>query len=160
MTYIDSISFASNVVKGRIAESLIEEIFKEAGYKVYRFGYEAILQNISQTNIDIKESKTKDKIRSIPDFVVVSPGGSIQLIEVKYSADGKLRKENLKKYIDFWDEARIILVTSKEPYFQMFYIKSIMNGKSLIPLEKDRFTTINSDIIKKFSKVVKEYFKE
>ena len=37
-------SFASNVVKGRIAETLVEEMFKKSDYIVYRFGYEAILE--------------------------------------------------------------------------------------------------------------------
>ena len=153
-------SFASNVVKGRIAETLIEEMFKKSGYQVYRFGYEAILQNISQINTDLKGSETKDRIRSIPDFIVVSPKGSVQLIEVKYSSDGKLRKDKLQKYLDFWNEARIILVTSEEPHFKITYIRNFMKDGKLYPLENDKFTTIDSKIIKKFSEIVKEYFKE
>ncbi len=153
-------SFASNLVKGRIAEALIEEMFKEAGYQVYRFGYEAILQNISQINTDLKDSETKEKIKSIPDFIVVSPKGSVQLIEVKYSADGKLRRSKLQKYLYFWNEARIILVTSTEPHFKISYIRNFMKDGKLYPLEKDRFTTISPEVIKKFSNVVREYFKE
>jgi len=153
-------TFASNVVKGRIAETLVEEMFKKSGYQVYRFGYEAILQNISQINTDIKNSETKEKIRSIPDFVVVSPKGSIQLIEVKYSSDGKLRKDQLQKYLKFWTEARILLVTSKEPHFKISYIRNFMKDGKLYPLEKDRFTTIDPEIMKGFSKIVKEYFNE
>ncbi|MEK6932718.1 MAG: hypothetical protein AABW56_02890 [Nanoarchaeota archaeon] len=160
MDYNSKTSFASNVVKGRIAETLVEEMFKKSGYKVYRFGYEAILQNISQSNIDIKDSETKEKIRSIPDFVVVSPKGSIQLIEVKYSADGILSKLKLKKYLEFWNEARVILVSSKEPYFSISYIRHFMKNEKLYPLENDKFTTIDPEIIKKFSEIVKEYFKE
>jgi len=154
------IAFASNVIKGRIAETLIEEMFKKSGYQVYRFGYEAILQNISQSNISIKDSDTKDKIRSIPDFVVVSPKGSIQLIEVKYNSDGKLRKSKLKKYEYFWNEARIILVSPKEPHFQISYISKFLENEKLYPLGEDKFTSINPEIIKKFSQVVKEYFKK
>ena len=160
MTYQSSAHFASNVVKGRIAETLVEEMFKKSKYQVYRFGYEAILQNISQINVDIRDSETKDKIRSIPDFIVVSPHGSVQLIEVKYSSDGKLNKDNLKKYLDFWSEARIVLVSSKKPHFQISYIRNFMKDGKLYPLENDKFTTIDPNIIEKFSEVVQEYFKE
>lgn len=37
-----------NILKGRMAEGLVEELLKESGNKVYRFGYEAILQNLTQ----------------------------------------------------------------------------------------------------------------
>jgi hypothetical protein len=37
-----------NILKGRIGETLIEEMLKQAGHKVYRFGYEAVIQNLSQ----------------------------------------------------------------------------------------------------------------
>ena len=79
---------------------------------------------------------------------------------MKCSADGKLRKQKLKKYKEFWNEARIILVSSKEPYFQICYIKSFMKDEKMWRLEKDRYTSIDPNVIKKFSEIVKEYFKE
>ena len=66
----------------------------------------------------------------------------------------------LEKYAYFWEEARIILVSPKEPHFRISYISRFLKDGKLYPLENDRFTTINSEIIKKFSDVVKEYFKE
>lgn len=57
-------SFASNVVKGRIAETLVEEMLKKSGYIVYRFGYEAILENISQIyqlGMELQDSETLEK---------------------------------------------------------------------------------------------------
>ena len=41
-----------NVIKGRIAEALVEELLRSSGNKVYRFGYESILQNLTQTDAD------------------------------------------------------------------------------------------------------------
>lgn len=151
--------FASNVVKGRIAETLVEEMFKKSGYQVYRFGYEAILENVSQSGYKIKDSDTWNRIRSIPDFLVISPNGSIQLIEVKYSKTGTISPSKLEKYANFWEEARIIVVGPNEPHFKISYISRFLEDGKLYPLEKDRFTTINPEIIKKFSQVVKEYFK-
>lgn len=37
-----------SVVKGRIAEAIVEELLRACGNQVYRFGYEAILQNLIQ----------------------------------------------------------------------------------------------------------------
>jgi hypothetical protein len=34
----------ANIIKGRIAESLIEEVLRGSGNNVYRFGNESILQ--------------------------------------------------------------------------------------------------------------------
>lgn len=36
-----------NILKGRMAESLTEELLRESGNQVYRLGYESILQNLS-----------------------------------------------------------------------------------------------------------------
>ena len=37
-----------SILKGRMAESLVSEILREAGNQVYRFGYESTLQNLTQ----------------------------------------------------------------------------------------------------------------
>lgn len=42
-----------NIIKGRIAEAIIEELLRTSGNKVYRFGYESILQNLIQTDSDL-----------------------------------------------------------------------------------------------------------
>lgn len=39
---------SENILKGRIAESLVEELLRECESRVYRFGYESILQNLAQ----------------------------------------------------------------------------------------------------------------
>ena len=152
--------FASNVVKGRIAETLVEEMFKKSGYMVYRFGYEAVLENLSQNRRELQESDTLDKIKSIPDFLVVSPNGSVQLIEVKYSSTSNIQKSKLNKYAEFWKEARILLVIPNKPHFLINYIENFLKTEKMFPLEKDRYTKIDSKIIEKFSEVVKQYFKE
>jgi hypothetical protein len=60
-----------NMIKGRIAEAIIEELLKASGNDVYRFGYESILQNLVQkgSNFD-RRNKNAHQVKSIPDFVV------------------------------------------------------------------------------------------
>ena len=50
------------MLKGRIAEAIIEEMLKEAGYQVYRFGYEAVIQNLTQVDAKLKKTKIGRKI--------------------------------------------------------------------------------------------------
>ena len=154
----NSVNFASNVVKGRIAETLIEEMFKKSGYQVYRFGYERLLENICQLKQELVDSSTFERIRSIPDFLVVDPEGNVQLIEVKYRSSGEILPEELKKYAYFWEEARIILVTPKEPHFRISYIKRFCEDGKLYNLQNDKFTKIHPEIIREFSRVVQRYF--
>lgn len=37
-----------SMLKGRMAETLFEELMRQSGNIVYRFGYEAIVQNLTQ----------------------------------------------------------------------------------------------------------------
>lgn len=37
-----------SMLKGRIAEALVEELLRQSGNIVHRFGYEAIVQNLVQ----------------------------------------------------------------------------------------------------------------
>ena len=37
-----------HMLKGRMAESMVEELLKKSDNVVYRFGYEAIIQNLTQ----------------------------------------------------------------------------------------------------------------
>jgi hypothetical protein len=79
-----------NVIKGRIAEALVEELLRRFRNKVYRFGYESILQNLTQTDSGFdrySRNGNGEQVRSIPDFVVVNSAGTSFFVEVKFRAD-------------------------------------------------------------------------
>lgn len=54
------------MLKGRMAETMVEELLKKSGNTVYRFGYEAIMQNLTQLkrNFDA-HSDAGERIRAI-----------------------------------------------------------------------------------------------
>src|SRR3989344_9198136 len=80
-------NFAESMLKGRMAETLFEEMMKASGNIVYRFGYEAIVQNMTQLAEKFdRYSKVGEKIRSIPDFIVLDKKGEPLLVEVKFRA--------------------------------------------------------------------------
>jgi hypothetical protein len=58
---------AENVVKGKLAESLVEQMLKASGCRVYRLGAEAALENIAQLEDEFsKDSDLGKKWRQFP----------------------------------------------------------------------------------------------
>lgn len=87
--------FPANLIKGRIAETIFELMFREAtDYEVYPLGYEhttPILKEYrdhpNQQHKDIL-SKVLDNFDSTPDFLLTNADKSeIYLVEVKYRTD-------------------------------------------------------------------------
>lgn len=154
-----------NILKGRMAESLIEELLKQCGNRVYRFGYEAVLQNLTQLEeLFDRESEVGQRISSIPDFIAVK-GRRILLVEVKFRTDPIFYQKDFKKLkmIDEFWQAKVILVTPIKPYFRVFippYFdeKGGLKGRlNLIPIEEDPDLGVTPDILEKFNELVEEY---
>ena len=151
-----------NILKGRMAESLVEELLKRCGNKVYRFGYEAVLQNLTQLEEAFdRESEMGRRITSIPDFIVVNQK-RIFLVEVKFRTDLSFYEKYVKKLKiieEFW-QAKIIWVTPVKPYFRVstppyFDEKGRLN---LIPIEEDADLGITPDVLKEFNKLIEKYY--
>jgi hypothetical protein len=156
-----------SMLKGRMAESLVEELLKQCGNKVYRFGYEAVLQNLTQLEERFdRESEVGQRISSIPDFIVVNQK-KISIVEVKFRTDlaglSRYEKdiEKLKLIEEFW-QAKIIWVTLAKPYFKIS-IPPYFNRRgdlNLIPIEKDSDLGVNSDVLKEFNELVEKYYQK
>lgn len=150
-----------NILKGRMAESLVEELLKKSGNKVYRFGYEAVLQNLTQLEKSFdRESEVGQRISSIPDFIVVNQE-KISLVEVKFRTDLSFYKgdaERLKIIEEFW-QAKIVWVTLTKPYFRVSVSPYIDKNDelNLIPIEQDNDLAVTPDILKDFDKLVEKY---
>lgn len=165
-------SAPENIIKGKLAESLVEQLLKASGCRVYRLGSEAMLENIVQLEDEFnKDSNLGKKIASIPDFVVMGNREKPVFVEVKYRTDPEsleeellLEKESLEK---FW-ESKIVLVTAKEkPYFRVltppYFSKEKREGWPIPvinwkPLEKDIDLGCDSKIIKEFEELAKLYY--
>lgn len=150
--------YSEDLLKGRMAECLVEEVLKQSGNKVYRFGYESVLQNLTQMDkylsLDKKELVSK-KLKSTPDFVVVNRKKKPFFVEVKFRTRAKVYERDLKLIEDFW-QAKIIMVTVKEPYFRI--LDTRMRERNWIPLMKDRDLDVKNELLKEFNKLVKKYY--
>jgi hypothetical protein len=165
-------AISENVLKGKIAENLIEELLKRCGNRVYRLGSDAQLENIVQLEQDFgKDSHIGKKISSIPDFAIIGALGLPQLLEVKFRTDPEsleeellMEKEPLEK---FW-EAKIVVVTPKEkPYFRIltppYFVKEKRDGWPIpvfrwMALENDRDILIEAEILREFDGLVRKYY--
>lgn len=161
-------SWVENITKGRIAETLVNEFLRCGGFRVYRFGYEAVLQNLTQIEEDILrgESDIVRQIRSIPDFLVVKDKPFF--VEVKFKSRWKEPLNidmwedrdillQLDRITQFW-KAKVIFVTTQLPYFRISY-PPYHDGKKILwkPLHEDQDFKIPEDAFTEFNYLVKKY---
>jgi hypothetical protein len=150
------------MLKGRMAETLVEELLKKSGNKVYRFGYEAILQNLSQIQKSFENhSEAGERIRAIPDFIVIDEHDTPIFLEVKFRGNGELHNhdnERLERIKTFW-KAKIIFVNCKRrPFFEVSTPPYFQNGLfEKTPLEKEAAWKIDADAYRAAEVLVEKY---
>lgn len=152
-----------NILKGRIGESLVIEILREAGNQVYQFGYESTLQNLTQLEkvFDL-HSETGEKIRSIPDLLVINKKGEPFFIEVKFRWHRDWHKNDfqmLERLKSFWKPIIIFVNCYTKPYFLITKPPYCDKNKKLKgwPLEKVDYLNISKDLISKYDTLVEKY---
>ena len=69
-----------NRIKGRVAETLIQELFLAHGYNVFHYGMERSIPGIEQLTRKTFGA-VKEKIRSMPDFVVQNPDTQKKILQ-------------------------------------------------------------------------------
>ena len=161
-----------SVLKGKLAESLVEELLKRSGNRVYRLGSDALLENIVSLEPEFnKEGVLGKKIASIPDFALISGKGRPLFAEVKFRSEPESLEEELlleKEWLERFWEAKIILVTSKaRPFFRVltppYFAKEKREGWPIPvcmwkPLEMDPEFGVERKTIQEFEMLVSKYF--
>ncbi len=153
-----------NLLKGRMAEALVEELLKRSGNKVYHFGYESVLQNLTQVERAFdRETEIGQQIRSIPDFLVLNQTGKPFFVEVKFRSDPEWKFGDgitvLRNIERFW-KAKVIVVTLQKPYFRVAdppYFDS-QGQPGFVSLERDQDLNVTAGELEKFSWLIENYF--
>ena len=102
-------NYRYNMIKGRIAETLIQELFLSLGYNVFRYGMENTIPGIMELLKGVR-SDVALEIKRMPDFVMQNPNTKdVHFVEVKFRADGEFTKEDLPKNYPYTN-AFIVLV--------------------------------------------------
>jgi hypothetical protein len=99
-----------NMIKGRIAETLIQELFLSLGYNVFRYGMENTIPGIMELLKGVRSDVAK-QIRRMPDFVIQNPESKdVYFLEVKFRASESFKITDLPKNYPY-ENAYFILVS-------------------------------------------------
>jgi len=102
-------NYRYNMIKGRIAETLIQELFLSLGYNVFRYGMENTIPGIMELLKGVR-SDVASQIRRMPDFVIQDPKSkSVYFIEVKFRSSESFSFKDLPKNYPY-ENAYFILV--------------------------------------------------
>jgi len=127
-------NYRYNMIKGRIAETLIQELFLSLGYNVFRYGMENTIPGIMELLKGVK-SEVATEIRRMPDFVIQNPkSNEVFFIEVKFRKSGQFLPKDLPKDYPYGN-AYIILVSKK--HIKCISVSELVAGKEITPKSKN-----------------------
>ncbi len=154
--------FSRNLIKGKIAEIIFQQMFIEAGeYTIIPFGYENVIPELAQCenyNDNSMVKKIKNTVRSAPDFALISQNKKkVWLIEVKYRStyDKDKIKKIAENQIERWDPSCLFIAT-----LDGFYVDTCLRiirqtGQASILPER----WISKEIQNKYLKLLNEFEK-
>jgi hypothetical protein len=119
-----------NRIKGRVAETLIQELFLGHGYNVFHYGMERSIPGIEQLTRKTYGA-VKDKIRSMPDFVIQNPEThKLHFVEVKFRKSGKFDLSDLPENYP-WYHSYFIILSKK--HIKCLTYRQLSNGNAITP---------------------------
>lgn len=127
--------YKEGMIKGRIAETLIEELFLTLGYNVFRYGMENTVPGIMKLLKGVKTEVAND-IRRMPDFVIQHPEKKdIYFIEIKFRKDETfdINDKSLKNYP--YQNTYFIVVSKK--HIKCITYGELEEGKVISPSSKN-----------------------
>lgn len=120
--------FTDGMIKGRIAETLVEELFLSLDYNVFRYGMENTVPGIMKLLKGVR-GDVATNIRRMPDFVI-QKDKEVFFVEVKFRASETFTKEDLPYDYPF-ENAYFIIISKK--HIKCITYKELMNGKEISP---------------------------
>lgn len=123
-------NFRYNMIKGRIAETLIQELFLSLKFNVFRYGMENTIPGIMDLLKGVK-SEVAEEIKRMPDFVIQNPTtNEVHFVEVKFRAKETFKRDDLPESYA-WQNAFIIIVSKK--HIKCISFKELEEGKEISP---------------------------
>ena len=154
--------YKEGMIKGRIAETLIEELFLSLSYNVYRYGMENTVPGIMDLLKGVR-GDVATNIRRMPDFVVQHPKtNEVFFIEVKFRANEEFKKNDLPK--DYPYENCFFIVVSKK-HIKCITYEELMEGKVVSQksqnyLGRRKEFELDKDVIIDFCEFAVKFFNE
>jgi hypothetical protein len=151
-----------NMIKGRIAETLIQELFLSLKYNVFRYGMEHTVPGITELLKGVK-SEVAYQIRKMPDFVIQhAKTKDVFFVEVKFRANGTFTLKDLEKDYPY-NNAYIIVVSKK--HIKCLSVEEIRQGKEITPESRNYLGNrkefeLDKDVIIDFCDFAVSFFAE
>lgn len=153
-------NYRYGMIKGRIAETLIQELFLSLGYTVFRYGMENTIPGIMELLRGVR-SDVALHIRRMPDFVVQNPkNGDVHFVEVKFRASETFTLKDLKEDYPY-DNAYIVVVSKK--HIKCITVEELREGKEITPtsqnyLGRRKEFDLDKDVIIEFCEFAVKFF--
>lgn len=123
-------SWVYNLIKGRIAETIIEELFLNLDFQVFKYGMENTIPGIMDLLKGVKDEVAME-IKRMPDLVVYKDGQA-NFIEVKFRASESFKLKDIDKKGDYPYQNALIVVVSKR-HIKCISFEELSNGKEITP---------------------------
>lgn len=156
-------SFDYNMIKGRVAEALIEQLFLKLKYDVFRYGMENTIPGIMELLKGVR-SDVSNTIRRMPDFVIQGKDRETYFVEVKFSKNEEFSLYNLKekKYGPYPFPNAFFVIVSKKHIKAITY-DQLKKGQKITPTCKNYLHNIKEfdskkEVVKKFCEYAKKFF--
>jgi len=121
-------NYRYNMIKGRIAETLIQELFLSLKFNVFKYGMENTIPGIMDLLKGVR-SEVANEIKRMPDFVIQdNRNAAVYFVEVKFRANESFKYSNLPKDYPYGN-AYIIIVSKKR--IKCLTVEELKSGKEI-----------------------------
>lgn len=155
-------NYTYSMIKGRIAETLIEELFLSLGFNVFRYGMENTVPGVMELLKGIKNDVATN-IRRMPDFVVQHPKNKeVYFVEIKFRRSEIFKKSDLSE--DYPYKNCYFIIVSKK-HIKCITYAELMNGGEVSSESKNYLGNrkefgLDKEVIKDFCDFAVKFFKD
>lgn len=162
VTHIDPTMYHYNMIKGRIAEAIVEEMFVKSQLDIYRFGMENMVPGILRRLKKSKSNIVTNQVRKMPDFIVQT-ARTVLFVEVKYRRDGVIQYSKLQEEFEEFPYPECILIVVSKSKIYCTTIEQLKEIKELTPDPKYHILnfpdfSLDKDVVNYFEAIVLKAF--
>lgn len=149
--------FVKHLIKGKIAEIIFEQMFRESGkFTILRSGYEYTLPELAQYQHLTEIKAVIENIRNAPDFILISQDKTqVHLVEVKYRREENRKnlKEIVEETLKIWNPSWLF-VASPEGFF-FAPCNTVLNNEGKIYSLSENW--VEKSVQKEYLKLLNEF---